>query len=58
MKAKEVRRLMSDIRRWEEERKCVKTKRDNVKVTKNPYAMYVKIGAIYFNHCKTIMLAN
>ena len=27
MKAKEDRRLMSDVRRWEEERRCVKTKR-------------------------------
>ena len=25
MKVKEVRRLMLDVRRWEEERKCVKT---------------------------------
>ena len=27
MKVKEVRGLMLDIRRWEEEKKCVKTKR-------------------------------
>ena len=27
MKVKEARRQMSDVRRWEEERKCVKTKR-------------------------------
>ena len=26
MKAKEDRRLMSDVKRWEEERRCVKTK--------------------------------
>ena len=27
MKVKEVRRQMSDVRRWEEERKCEKTER-------------------------------
>ena len=27
MKVKEARRLMFDVRRWEEERKCVKTER-------------------------------
>ena len=31
MKVKEDRRLVSDVRRWEEERRCVKTKRDNAK---------------------------
>ena len=36
MKAKEDRRLMSDVRRQEEERKHVKTKRDNAKVTQKP----------------------
>ena len=36
MKVKEDRRLMSDVRRWEEERRCVKTKRDNAKVTQKP----------------------
>ena len=36
MKAKEVRRLMSDVRRWEEERRCMETKRDNANVTQKP----------------------
>ena len=36
MKVKEVRRPMSDVRRQEEERRHVKTKRDNAKVTQKP----------------------
>ena len=37
---------MSDVRRWEKERRCVKTKRDNAKVTQKPYHMYFQ----YQNH--------
>ena len=36
IKVKEVRRLMTDVRRWEEERRHMKTKRDNAKVTQKP----------------------
>ena len=36
MKVKEDRRLMSDVRGWEEGRRCVKIKRDNAKVTQKP----------------------
>ena len=39
MKAKEVRRLMSDVRRWEEERRC-EDKRDNAK-SDSKAVMYV-----------------
>ena len=36
MKAKEVRRLMSDVRRWEEERRHLKTKEAMQKWLKSP----------------------
>ena len=36
IKVKEVRRPMSDVRRWEGERRHVKTKRHNAKVTQKP----------------------
>ena len=36
MKVKEVRRQMSDDRRWEEERRCVKTKETMQKWFKSP----------------------
>ena len=36
MKVKEDSRWMSDVRRWEEERRHEKTQRDNAKVTQEP----------------------
>ena len=36
MKVKEVRRLMSDVRRWEEERRHLKTKETMQKKLKSP----------------------
>ena len=36
MKVKEVRRLMSDVRRQEEEGRCVKTKETMKKVIQSP----------------------
>ena len=41
MKVKEFRRLMSEVRRWEEEGKCVKTKRQ-CKGDLNENSMYYK----------------
>ena len=36
MKVKELRRQMSDVRRWEEERRCVKTKETMQRWLKSP----------------------